>query len=66
MALRIIWRNTIPSNRGDIPVERIADNELGAVYETLRPRRALVFEVTYRCRFSRRRRKRAHRVADSA
>jgi hypothetical protein len=66
MALRIIWRNPIPSNCWDIPVERISDDEFGAVYEAHRPRRTLVFEVTYRCRFSRRRRKRAHRVADSA
>jgi hypothetical protein len=54
MALRIGWRNPISSNFGDIPVERVADDESGTVYEVRRPGRALVIEVTYGCRFSRR------------
>jgi hypothetical protein len=53
MALRIVWRNPISSNWGDIPVERITDNEFGTVYEVRRPGSLLVFEVTYGCRFSR-------------
>jgi hypothetical protein len=55
MALGIVWRNPIPSNCGDIPVERIADYQFGTVYEVRRPGRTLVFEVTYGCRISRRR-----------
>jgi hypothetical protein len=31
MGLRVVWRNPIPSNRGDIPVESIADDEFGTV-----------------------------------
>jgi hypothetical protein len=46
MALRIVWRNPISSNWGDIPVERIADDEFGTVYEVRGPGWTLVFEVT--------------------
>ena len=66
MALGIVWRNQIPFNCGDISVERIAEDEFGTVYEVRRPGRTLVFEVTYGCRFSRRRRPRVHHVGESA
>jgi hypothetical protein len=66
MALRIVWRNPISSNFGDIPVERVADDEFGTVYEVRRARSTLVFEVTYGCRFSWRRCAGAHRVGESA
>jgi hypothetical protein len=66
MALRIVWRNPISSNFGDIPVERVADDEFGTVYEVRRPGSTLVFEVTYGCRFSRRRCTGAHHVGESA
>ena len=65
MGLRIVWRNPIPSNCGDIPVERIIDDESVTVYEVRRPGGSLVFEV-YGCRFSRRGRPRAHHVGESA
>jgi hypothetical protein len=65
MALRIVWRNPIPSNSGDA-VERVADDEFGTVYEVRRPGRTLVFEVTYGCRFSRKRRTEVHPVGESA
>jgi hypothetical protein len=60
MALRIVWRSPIPSNCGDVPVERITDDEFGTVYEVGRPGRTVVFEVTYGCRFYQWRRPRAH------
>jgi hypothetical protein len=66
MALRIVWRNPIPSNCGDIPMERIAEDEFGTVYEVRCPGRSLVFEVTYGCRFSRQRRPQARHVGESA
>jgi hypothetical protein len=66
MPLRIVWRNPLPSNSGDIPVERIADDEFGTVYQARCPGRTLVFEVTYGCRFSRQRRPRVHHVGESA
>jgi hypothetical protein len=65
MALRIVWRNPIPYNCG-AAVERIVDDEFGTVYEVRRPGRTLVFEVTYGCRFSRRRHWRAPQVGESA
>jgi hypothetical protein len=66
MALPIVWRNPMPPNCGDLPVERIADDEFGTVYQVRRPERTLVFEVTYGCRFSRRRRPQAHQIGESA
>jgi hypothetical protein len=66
MALRIVWSNSIPSSCGDIPVERIADDEFGTVYEVRRFGTTLVFEVVYGSRFYRRRRPRAHHVGESA
>jgi hypothetical protein len=65
MALRIVWRNPIPYNCG-AAVERIVDDEFGTVYEVRRPGRTLVFEVTYGCRFSRKRRTEVHPVSESA
>jgi hypothetical protein len=65
MALRIVWRNPISSNFGDIPVERVADDEFGTVYEVHRRGSTFVFEVTYGCRFSRRRTG-AHHVGEPA
>jgi hypothetical protein len=64
MGLRIVWRNPIPSNCGDIPVERIADDESCTVYQVRHPGGPLVFEV-FGCGFSRRR-PRAHHVGESA
>ena len=66
MALRIVWRNPLPSNCEDIPVERIADDEFRTVYEVRLPGRTVVFEVTYGCRFARRQPPRAHHVGESA
>jgi hypothetical protein len=51
MALRIVWRNSTPSNCEDIPVERIANDEFGTVYEVCRPGMTSVFKVTYGRRF---------------
>ena len=65
MALRIVWRNPISSNFGDIPVERVVDDEFGTVYEVRRAGSKLVFEVTYGCGFPRRRMG-AHHVGESA
>jgi hypothetical protein len=66
MALRIVSRNQIPSNCGDIRVERIADDELGTVYEVRNAGMSLVFEVTYGCGFSRRCRLGSSHVGESA
>ena len=65
MALRIVWRNPISSNFGDIPVERVVDDEFGTLYEVRRAGSKLVFEVTYGCGFPRRRMG-AHHVGESA
>jgi hypothetical protein len=65
MALRIVWRNPISSNFGDIPVERVVDDEFGTVYEVRRAGSKLVFEVTYGCGFPRRRTG-AHHIGESA
>ena len=67
MALRIVSRNPIPSNCGDIRMERIVDDEFGTVYEVQRAGSSVAFEVTYGCRFSSWRwRPRAHHVGESA
>jgi hypothetical protein len=66
MALGIVWRNPIPSNCGDIPLERIVDDEFGTLYEVHRPGRTLVFEVTYGCRFFQWRLLPAHHFGESA
>jgi len=66
MALRIVSRNPISSNCGEMRVERIADDEFGTVYEVRRAGGSFVFEVTYGCRFSWRWRPGAHPVGESA
>jgi hypothetical protein len=66
MGLTIVWRNPIPSNCEDIPVERIADDDSSTVYEVRRPGGMAVFEVTHGCKFARRRPPWVHHVGESA